>query len=136
MGLGISEDHVYEKFNIPKPEDGEKILAPREGNMAAGFRETETVLKEELEPDTEESQAQVDEIVAMSTGLSKELFQEMFRPVLREIDNYEDLVSLRDALKDEKKLKELYEDMDSVELDDLIRQGMYLSKLLGRTMDV
>ena len=136
MGLGISEDHVYEKFNIPKPEDGEKILIPREGNMAAGIRETETALKEGLEPDTEDSQVQVDEIVAMSTGLSKELFQEMFRPVLREIDNYEDLVSLRDALKDEKKLKELYEDMDSVELDDLIRQGMYLSKLLGRTMEV
>ena len=136
MGLGISEDHVYEKFNIPKPEDGEKILIPREGNMAAGIRETETALKEGLEPDTEDSQVQVDEIVAMSSELSEELFREMFRPVLREIDNCENLVSLRDALKDEKKLKELYEDMDSVGLEDLIRQGMYLSKLLGRTMEV
>lgn len=135
MGVEIPEDHVYEKFNIPKPEDGEKILIPREGNMASGIRETETALKEGIEPDTKESQAQVDEIVAMSSELSKELFREMFRPVLREIDNCDDLVSLRDALKDEKKLKELYGEMDSVGLEDLIRQGMYLSKLLGRTME-
>lgn len=135
MGLGISEDHVYEKFNIPKPEDGEKILEPKEGNMAVGAREIETALKEGLEPDTEESQSKVDEIVAMSSELSKELFQEMFRPILREIDNCNDLVSLRDTLKDEKKLKELYEEMDSVELEDLIGQGIYLSRLLGRTME-
>lgn len=135
MGVEIPKDHVYEKFNIPKPEEGEKVLVPREKLSGAGSSETETALKEETVTNADESQNQVDEIVAMSSELSKELFREMFRPVLREIDNCNDLVSLRNTLKDEKKLKELYEEMDSVELEDLIGQGIYLSRLLGRTME-
>lgn len=135
MGVEIPEDHVYEKFNIPKPEEGQKVLVPRENHTVMRHSETETALKEETIWDTEENQAQVDEIVAMSSELSKELFREMFRPILREIDNCDDLISLRDTLKDEKKLKELYSEMDSIELEDLISQGIYLSKLVGRTME-
>ena len=36
---------------------------------------------------------------------------------------------------DEKKLRELYQEMESPELDDLIQQGIYLSHLIGRSMD-
>ena len=39
------------------------------------------------------------------------------------------------AVKDEEKLRELYQEMDSPELEDLIQQGVYLSSLIGRSMD-
>ena len=42
---------------------------------------------------------------------------------------------LQKVLKDEKKLRELYQDMESPELEDLIQQGIYLSHLIGRSMD-
>ena len=29
MGLEIPKSHIYKKFNIPKPEDGEEVLHPR-----------------------------------------------------------------------------------------------------------
>ena len=42
---------------------------------------------------------------------------------------------LQAVLKDEVKLKKLYGQMESPELDDMIQQGIYLSHLVGRSMD-
>ena len=42
---------------------------------------------------------------------------------------------LQKILKDENRLKELYQEMESPELEDLVQQGIYLSHLIGRTMD-
>ena len=51
------------------------------------------------------------------------------------IDKAEDMDELQKVLKDEKKLRELYQDMESPELEDLIQQGIYLSHLIGRSME-
>ena len=46
-----------------------------------------------------------------------------------------DMDELQAVLKDEAKLKKLYGQMESPELDDMIQQGIYLSHLVGRSMD-
>ena len=51
------------------------------------------------------------------------------------IDKSDDLETLQEALKDEKKIKELYMEMDSPDLEDLLHQAMYLSELMGRSME-
>ena len=38
-------------------------------------------------------------------------------------------------LKDEAKLKALYEDMESPELEDLLHQTIYLSSVIGRAQE-
>lgn len=62
-------------------------------------------------------------------------FREMMKPIFKMIDKAEDMDELQKVLKDEKKLRELYQDMESPELEDLIQQGIYLSHLIGRSMD-
>ena len=103
MGLEIPKSHIYKKFNIPKPEDGEEVLRPPQ---AAAQPPMETA--EELKLKQEEGQKelrQVDAIVSVANKQAEGIF------------------------------RELYQEMESPELEDLIRQGIYLSHLIGRSMD-
>ena len=137
MGLEIPKSHIYKKFNIPKPENGEEVLKPPQaGMMTAQQQPMETT--EELKLKQEEGQAeqrQVDTIVSIANKQSEDIFREMMKPIFKMIDKAEDMDELQKVLKDEKKLRELYQDMESPELEDLIQQGIYLSHLIGRSMD-
>lgn len=141
MGLAIPASHVYKKFNIPEPEDGEEILKP---NMVTRTHQLgvtdpepeegteELKLKDEEDP---EEQKHIDGIVSVANKTAEQIFGEMMKPILSMIDNAADMEALKETVKDEKKLRELYEEMDSPELSDLIHQGIYLSQLIGRSMD-
>ena len=71
----------------------------------------------------------------MANKQAADIFHEMLKPILKVIDTASDMDELQAVLKDETKLKELYGKMESPELDDLIQQGIYLSHLVGRSMD-
>ena len=134
MGLEISKSHIYKKFNIPKPEEGDEILNPphpAEGQELPG--ENENILKLKQDQGTDE-QSQVDEIVAMSNKQAEDLFRGMMQPIFKIIDKSKDMEELQKILKDESQLRELYQEMESPELEDLIQQGIYLSHLIGRSM--
>ena len=137
MGLEIPKSHIYKKFNIPKPENGEEVLKPPQaGMMTAQQQPMETT--EELKLKQEEGQAeqrQVDTIVSIANKQSEDIFREMMKHIFKMIDKAEDMDELQKVLQDEKKLRELYQDMESPELEDLIQQGIYLSHLIGRSMD-
>ena len=93
MGLEIPKGHIYKKFSIPEPEEGEEVLKPPVKQMAPAVAGGSEILPEKTSP--------------------------------------EDVK----ALKDEAKLKKRYGQMESPELDDMIQQGIYLSHLVGRSMD-
>ena len=80
-------------------------------------------------------QQQVDGIVSMANKQAADIFREMLKPILKVIDTASDMDELQAVLKDEAKLKKLYGQMESPELDDMIQQGIYLSHLVGRSMD-
>ena len=93
---------------------------------------------EELKLKQEEGQKeqrQVDAIVSAANKQAEGIFREMVKPIFRLIDRAEDMDELQKVLKDEKGLRELYQEMESPELEDLIQQGIYLSHLIGRSMD-
>lgn len=134
MGLEISKSHIYKKFNIPKPEEGDEILKP--SHPAAGQEppgEDENILKLKQDQGTDE-QSQVDEIVAISNKQAEDLFRGMMQPIFKIIDKSKDMEELQKVLKDESQLRELYQEMETPELEDLIQQGIYLSHLIGRSM--
>ena len=138
LGLPIPRGHVYKKFNIPKPEGDEKILKPPADRTGAVSEppdgQTELKLKRGRE-DAKEAQRQVDGIVSAADGQAGRIFREMMRPVLRMIEKSRDMDDLRKTLKDETRIRELYREMDGGQLDELLRQGLYLSHLIGRTME-
>lgn len=138
LGLPIPRGHVYKKFNIPKPEKGEEVLAPPAAGTgpAGGMPEGEMELKlKRRREDVKEVQGQVDGIVSAAGRQAEGIFREMMQPVFRLIEESRDMDDLQKILKDEARLKELYQEMDSRQLDDLLQQGLYLSHLIGRTME-
>lgn len=135
--LEIPKSHIYKKFNIPKPEKGEEVLKPPQNGMAIG-QPPPMETAEELKLKQEEGQAeqvQVDTIVSVANKQAEDIFREMMKPIFKMIDKAEDMEELQKVLKDGKRLRELYQEMESPELEDLIQQGIYLSQLIGRSMD-
>jgi len=59
----------------------------------------------------------------------------MLKPILNMLDKTDDLETLKEVLKDKNEIKKLYEQMDSPELEDILHQAIYLSELLGRSME-
>ena len=49
------------------------------------------------------------------------------------VDKYESLDALQMALKNADTLKEVYREMDSPDLEDIMHQAIYLSTLVGRS---
>ena len=80
-------------------------------------------------------QEQVDTIVGISNKQAEDIFREMMKPLFRLIDDAADMKELQKALKDGDTLRRLYQEMENPELEELLQQGMYLSRLIGRTMD-
>lgn len=144
MGLKISENHMYRKFNIPKPEDGEEILKSDSGIQMQQLEAEDDLIAHSLKQDSEmeelsvqdpEEQDHIDRMAEEAMKHSEILFQEMMKPVLKIIDTADDLETLQEALKNDKKLEELYRQMDSPELEDILHQAIYLSELIGRSKE-
>lgn len=133
MGLKIPTSYIYQKFNIPKPEEDEEVLQPQSYAPRAGEEAAEE-LKLSLDAGRKE-QGQVDAIVEISNKKAGEIFQEMMKPIFRIIDKASTMEELQKILKDERQLRGLYQEMESPELEELLRQGIYLSHLVGRTME-
>ena len=129
MGLPISTEHIYNKFNIPKPEKGEELLkAPVSGQMTLPYPDME---QESLKDMPE--QEQIDILTDETRKQTEQIFQKMMEPVLKMVDKYESLDALQMALKNEDTLKEVYREMDSPDLEDIMHQAIYLSTLVGRS---
>jgi phage gp29-like protein len=135
MGLKIPESHIYKKFNIPKPEEGEEVLHPRLVMETRLPQEGPDGTEEQsLKDDTGQAeQDQIDAMAAEAVKRAEDAFHEMMKPILSKIDTADDLETLRETLKDEDEIKKLYEQMDSPELEDILHQAIYLSELIGRS---
>ena len=128
MGLKIPSSHIYKKFGIPKPEEGESVLEP--GRRMEQIQEpAESFSLKETDPGI----VQTDGITAEAVKASEKYFDEMLKPILKIIDTEDSLETLKEKLSDEKELEKLYKDMDSPELSDILHQAVYLSELIGRS---
>lgn len=134
MGLEIPKAHVYKKFSIPKPEDGEEVLSRPAASAQAPLQAEPDMEALKLD-DSLDAQAQVDMMSAMSQRQAQGIFREMVKPILRLVDGAKDMEDLQKVLKDEAALERLYREMDSPELEELLRQGIYLSGWIGRSME-
>ncbi len=134
MGLKIPESHIYKKFNIPKPEDGEKVLESGTAHRVPQTEPDDGLLAHSLKQEGGEEQEQVDAMAVEAMKQAEGAFHEMMKPILNIIDAADDLETLRETLKDEEAIKKLYEEMDSPELEDVLHQAIYLSELIGRSM--
>ena len=131
MGLEIPKRHLYKKFGIPKPERGEPVT---QRQQPVGVPGPEVQLKLKAGEDTD-LQPYIDGLVEESTKKGSEIFSQILQPILNIIDKTDSLEALQLQLKDKEQLKQLYQQMDGGELEELLAQGMYLANLIGRAAE-
>ena len=131
MGLEIPKRHLYKKFGIPKPEHGEPVTQ-RQQPVAVPESQMQLKLKASGNTDT---QAYIDGLVAEATKKSSEIFNQLLQPIIKIIDATESLEELQLKLQDKEQLKQLYQEMDNTELEELLTQGIYVANLIGRTAE-
>ena len=81
----------------------------------------------------EEEQKQVDRIVQESCERAGPRLKRMLEPIQTMLDGSADLRSLKEQLDKEGNLQRLYDEMDEGDLEEILRQGMDLSEMIGRS---
>lgn len=81
----------------------------------------------------EEEQKQVDRIVQESCERAGQILKRMLEPIQTMLDGSADLRSLKEQLDKEENIQKLYNEMDEGELEEMLRQGMDLSEMIGRS---
>ena len=81
----------------------------------------------------EEEQKQVDRIVQESCERAGPILKRMLEPIQTMLDGSADLRSLKEQLDKEGNLQRLYDEMDEGDLEEILRQGMNLSEMIGRS---
>lgn len=133
-GLEISKSFLYRKFNIPAPEGNEAVIGGAKEAPAMPMPYQMKQLKDGSGAD-EKGQRILDQLTAKATGYSTDLFQQMFQPILKMVDNCESLEALQKALQDEKTVSKLYASMDLKNFQKLMEKVMYVSNMIGRVED-
>jgi phage gp29-like protein len=126
-GLPVSRKHVYEKFGIPEPEEGEEILVPP--GIAPAVPEAGTALKalkDTPPPSRVKAQAAVDALADRAREQAAAAMAALLEPLRELIESGASLEEIRD------RLPEIYPDMDTSELEDLVARAMFVADLFGR----
>lgn len=131
MGLKISASYVYKKFRIPKPEDDEEILQL----PVSGYPDEKMYKFKESSPEGQQEQNQLDGLVDESNKMMQRIIEKLIEPVIDWVEKAENPKQLLMELKEERNLKKLYQDMDTIELEDMIHQADYIAALIGRTQE-
>lgn len=135
MGLMVPTAYVYKKYNIPKPEKDEEVLKP--GMLPVQPRSPDPD-GEEMEFKDKEGQipqAMIDQMAEQAIKGAEQAFKEMMKPLLAAVEQADDLDTLQKELKDESTVLNLYQKMDSPDLTDILQQAVYLSSLIGRSIE-
>jgi phage gp29-like protein len=133
VGLPVAEEHIYEKFGIPKPEAGQKVLAPVGGIPLKNNTETHIiankVAKNKVSNASKEFQKDIDGLSDEATNKSTKLFKEMFETIRKLMDESDTLEDIKRKLEDPKEVQEL---LKSDELEELLQKVMFAADVLGR----
>ena len=135
LRLPIPEKHVYKKFAIPEPEEGERVLQIPETSGQVPVSEPLQDLKAFKARGEPEEQEQIDRMAEFAVQQAGEAFRRMMSPLLKAVEDAESLGALKETLKDTGELEKLYLKMDTDGLEELMRQGLYLAEAVGRTME-
>ncbi len=125
VGLPVSKKHVYEKFGIPEPEPGEELLVPAMASPVPGlamkaFKDTAPA------PPPANPQAEVDALADRAREQAAAAIDTLTAPLRELIESGASLEEIRD------RLAEIYSEMDTSELEELIARAVFVADLFGR----
>lgn len=150
IGLKIPTSHLYKKFSIPKPENGEEVATPNKGTtLPISMKEqpmAEVVANDTMVAEAEKvqlkeqtagepgTQQRIDNIAGAAIKQSSGLFQKLFAPVLKMLDSAENLEDVKKFFENEKLVEQLAGEMDISDIEELLQKAMLYADLEGRVI--
>ncbi|MGN0710505.1 MAG: DUF935 domain-containing protein [Anaerovoracaceae bacterium] len=137
VGLKVTSAYVYNKFNIPHPEEGEEILEGQTISVMEQEPERQQALKTlSLKLGTQEkSQDQIDKLVEKSTALSEHLFKKMYSPLKSLLEEAETLEELKAKLETKEEIEKLFSEMDTYDFEELMQRALMAADMQGRVIE-
>lgn len=132
IGLPVSKKHVYEKFGIPEPEEGEELLAPP--SPFGGFPgqvPMNTVANKDVRPTGITSppgnpQPLLDALGDTSRDLASQAMESILSPVKELITSGASLEEIQE------RLPQIYGEMATEDLEELVARTLFMADLYGR----
>ncbi|MBV1817636.1 DUF935 domain-containing protein [Bacteroidales bacterium MSK.15.36] len=154
INLPVPLSHLYKKFSIPKPEDSEEVAKPMNINSAMPLS-TQPIPKQAQELDAQviendvdvkevqckeenpiiKGQKEIDSLASAAIKQNAGVFQKMFAPVLKIVDEAESLEDIQKAFENEKFIEELCSKMEISDFEELLQRAMFFADLRGRVME-
>lgn len=123
IGLPVAQEHLYEKFGIPRPEQGQALVSPPTAGWAPPLHLTAHSAPRRR---AMANRRPVDDLADQARDRGAKLFgalEEQVQALIQDSPNLEDLRS---------RLTQLYLDLDLSELEDLIGRATMVADLYGR----
>lgn len=124
IGLPVAVDHIYDKFGIPKPADGQQLLVPPTPSGMLPIANKTMVLRT-ASPSNREQQS-VDVLADRTLEQGLPAIGQMLEPLMSIIRNANSL----DEIKD--KLLEAYPKLESDEFETILARAIFMADLYGR----
>lgn len=121
IGLPVATEHLYEKFGVPKPKDGQELLQTKTAPMNVGAFKDTSVNKPSLKP-----QQQIDRMADQMLLDSVAVTDQMLSPIEKLLNEVNSLEELRD------RIYETYDNINDKELEQMIQQALFIADLYGR----
>lgn len=135
LGLKISASHIYKKFSIPKPEDGEEVLKGEKEQQISPMLPIANKSKIDNSLKFETNQKEIDKLIDVASDESTKLFKNYFEVIKDKVNNVTSLEELKEILEDKNKVYEILKQMHNPEFEKLLSNGMITSYLMGRSKE-
>lgn len=127
IGLDISKDHIYKKFNIPRPEAGEEVAKGETPKQSTGLIANKLTF--------EGQQGEVDDLVTISKLEGADYFKQAFKPLKVLLDESKSLEELKAKIEDQQTVQGAYKDMRQPELEKLMKGSLLAAYLMGKVKE-
>lgn len=131
VGLPIGRAHVYERFGIPAPEEGEDLVDGPAGAQPGAAPWPMTAMRGRAPgaahaARTDPVQDAVDGLADAALGEGTGAVQAMVDPIIAAVEAATDYDDLRD------RLLAAFPDLDATALEDVLARAMFMAELGGR----
>ena len=135
--LPIPRSHLYDKFGIPRPEEGEEtagsgVLQEEPSKQTAAQEQMAMKLEGKVvQPDQEA----IDRLADRRTQDSLKLFRAMYQSLEALMEEAASLEGVKELLEDPETLRKLQSQMESPQLEELLGSALYMADLMGRMLE-
>lgn len=131
MGVPIPLGHIYSKFGIPEPQAGDKTTS-RQAALPFALSNRKLVCKDDRRQRLDVAQQKVDQLVDYATANAADQFADSLWPLMKLLDECNDLDELQKRLNNPDEINRLLELMTAPQLQQLLADTMLAANLTGR----